>query len=141
MNKAVGLVTVIAGLPGLGALMLIGLFPDFPTPAKMVVINSFVLRGLCGTVGGILLWRGSKWGYYLSIIAWLYLTVVSVLTLSDLFDNGLVLTFAFLQENYPEFGRPFTRSAVKIILGVPIVYFLFKGLGQMRRVEGGPGPG
>ena len=121
--------------------MLIGLFPEFPFPAKMVVVNSFLLRGLCGTVGGILLWRGSKWGYYLSIIAWLYLIAVSALTLSDLFDKGLVLSFAFLQENYAEFGRPFTRSAVKIIAGVPIVYFLFKGLGQMRQAGQHPGPG
>lgn len=134
MNKAVGLITIVAGLPGLGALLLIGMFSDFPLAAKMVVINSFVLRGLSGVVGGILLFRGSRWGYYLSLIAWLYLVTVSVLTILDLFDKGLALTFSFLQENYPEFGRPLIRSLIKIILGVPIIYYIFKSLGKNRGI-------
>ena len=135
MNRAVGLVTIVTGLPGLGALLLLGMFSDFPLPAKVVVINSFVLRGLCGIVGGILLWRGNKWGYYLSLIAWLYLVAVSALTLSDLFDKGLVMSLSFLQENYPAFGRPFTRSVIKIILGIPIIYLIIKTLGKKRGIN------
>jgi len=135
VNKAVGLITIVAGIPGLGALLLAGMFGDFPLPAKMVVLNSFVLRGVCGTIGGILLWRGSKWGYYLSLVAWLYLVTVSVLTLFGLFDKGLILSLSFLQENYPNFGRPFLRSVIKIILGIPIIYLIFKSLGQKRGIE------
>ncbi len=135
MNKAVGLITIAAALPGLGALLLVGMFADFPLPAKMVVLNSFVLRGVCGTIGGILLWRGAKWGFYLSLIAWLYLVTVSVLVFSDLFDKGLIISLSFLQENYAEFGKPFTRSLIKLILGVPIIYFIFKSLGQKRGIE------
>jgi hypothetical protein len=135
VNKALGLITIVAGLPGLGALLLIGMFGDFPLPAKMVVINSFVLRGVCGTLGGILLWRGSRWGYYLSLITWLYLVTVSVLTLSDLFDKGLILSLSFLQENYPNFGKPFARSIIKIILGIPIIYFIFKALSEKREIK------
>lgn len=132
MNKAVGLLTIVAGLPGLGAVMLIGMFPDFPLPAKMVVVNSFVLRGLCGIIGGILLWRGQRWGYYLTLAAWLYLVTVSILTIMDLFDKGLILSFQFLQENYPAFGRPFARSVVKLVLGAPIIYFVFKEMNKHR---------
>jgi len=135
VNKAIGLITIVAGFPGLGALLLVGMFAEFPLPAKMVVINSFILRGICGIAGGILLWRGSKWGYYLSLIAWLYLVTVSVLTLSDLFDKGLILSLSFLQENYPNFGRPFTRSIIKILPGIPIIYLIFKTLSEKRKTN------
>lgn len=134
MNKAVGLITIVAGLPGLGALLLIGMFPDFPLAAKMVVINSFVLRGLSGVVGGILLFRGSRWGYYLTLVAWLYLVTVSMLTLTGLMDKGLIISLSFLQENYSDFGKPFARSIIKIILGVPIIYYIFKSLGKNKGI-------
>ena len=135
MIRAASVITFIAALPGLGALMLVGLFAEFPLPAKMVVLNSFILRGVFGTVGGVLLWRGSKWGYYLSIITWLYLITVSVLTISDLFDKGMVLSTAFQAEHFNEFGRVFSRSMLKIVLGVPIVYLLFNKLGQAREMN------
>lgn len=134
MNKAVALVTIAASLPGLGAVLLAGMFSDFPLPAKIVVLNSFILRGICGTVGGILLWRGSKWGYYLTLVAWLYLVTVSVLTLTGLMDKGLIISLSFLQENYSDFGKPFARSIIKIILGVPIIYYIFKSLGKNRGI-------
>ena len=128
MLRAAAVITFVAGLPGLGALMLIGLFPEFPFPAKVVVINSFVLRGVCGTVGAVLLWRGKEWGYYLSIITWLYLITVSFLTLTDLFDKGMVISSALLAEHYDKFGRVFFRSILKILIGVPIIYLLFSNL-------------
>ena len=132
MNRAVGLITIVAALPGLGALMLAGLFAEFPLAAKIIVLNSFILRGICGVVGGILFFRSSRWGYYLSLIAWLYLVTVSILTLSDLFDKGLVLSLSFLQENYTAFGRAFLRSAIKILLGIPIIYYIFNQLRYTR---------
>lgn len=138
MLRAAAIITFIAGLPGLGALMLVGLFPDFPLPAKLVVINSFLLRGICGTVGGVLLWRGSKWGYYLSIITWLYLITVSALTLSQLFDNGMVLSTALMNEHYDEFGRALFRSTLKILIGVPVIYLLFYSLGKIRNTQSTP---
>lgn len=135
MLRAAAVITFIAGLPGLGAIMLAGLFPEFPLPAKIVIVNSFFLRGICGTLGGVLLWRGNKWGYYLSIITWLYLIVVSVLTLSDLFDKGMVLSSALIDEHFEQFGRVFFRSLLKILIGVPIVYLLFGSLKQRRDIN------
>lgn len=138
MIKLVGVLTIIAGLPGLGGLLLFGKLGDFPFAATVVVINSFLLRGVCGTLGGILIWRGNRWGYYLSSIAWVYLVAVSVLTLSDLYGRGLALSPGFLQDNYSAFGRPFAWSLIKILFGLPIIYIIFKGLPRNREFGGPP---
>ncbi|MEK6224389.1 MAG: hypothetical protein N2A97_05965 [Thermodesulfobacteriales bacterium] len=121
-RKIIGLLTILAGLPGLGGFWLIGQLDTFPLLATVIVFNAIFFRGICGTVGGILIWRGSKWGYYLTLITWLYLIVVSVLTLSQLYNNGIVLSYGFLEENYSSFGRPFLLSSLKILFGIPIVH-------------------
>ena len=127
-QRIIGILTIIAGLSGLGGFWLIGQLDKFPTPAKVIVVNSIFFRGICGTLGGILIWRGNRWGYYLTLICWLYLIVVSVLTLVQLHDNGLVVSYEFLEQNYSSFGRPFLISAIKIIAGVPIVHIVIKNL-------------
>ncbi len=116
--------TVLAGLPGLGGLWLLGLLSNFPLAATIIVINAILFKGLCGVVGGILIWRGSKWGYYLTLITWIYLIVVSILTIIQFYNNGIEFSYAFLVENYSSYGRRFIYSIVKIIVGVPIVYLV-----------------
>ena len=69
-----------------------------------------------------MIWRGSKWGYYLTLITWLYLIVVSVLTLNQLYNNGIIISYDFLEENYSSFGRSFLLSSLKILFGIPIVH-------------------
>jgi len=133
--KLAAFLTVAAALPSLGGLLLIGKLENLPVAATVVVVNSLIFRGTCGILGGILLWRGSRWGYYLSLIAWLYLVTVSLLTLWDLHGKGLVLSLSFLQENYSAFGRPFARSLIQVVLGLPIIYVIFKDLGRRRNSE------
>ena len=135
MIKLAAFLTVAAALPSLGGLLLIGKLENLPVAATVVVVNSLIFRGTCGILGGILLWRGSRWGYYLSLIAWLYLVTVSLLTLWDLHGKGLVLSLSFLQENYSAFGRPFARSLIQVVLGLPIIYVIFKDLGRRRNSE------
>ncbi len=127
-RKIIGLLTILAGLPGLGGFWLIGQLDNFPLLATVIVFNAIFFRGICGTVGGILIWRGSKWGYYLTLITWLYLIVVSVLTLNQLYNNGIVLSYGFLEENYSSFGRPFLLSSLKILFGIPIVHVVLSVL-------------
>ncbi len=127
-RKIIGLLTILAALPGLGGLLLLDKLDSYPQAAVIVVVNAIVIRGLCGTLGGILIWRGSKWGYYLSLITWLYLIVVSFLTFAQLFESGLVLSLSFLREHYSSFGRPFLLSLSKVLFGIPIVHIIIKDL-------------
>ncbi len=127
-RKIIGLLTILAGLPGLGGILLLDRLDSYPTAAVIVVVNAIVIRGICGTFGGILIWRGSKWGYYLCLITWLYLIVVSILTFAQLYDSGVVLSFGFLKEHYSSFGRPFLLSFVKVLFGLPIVHIILNEL-------------
>ena len=124
--KITGLITIIAGVPGLGGFWLIGHLGNFPLAAKIIVINAIFFRGICGTLGGILIWRGSKWGYYLTAMTWMYLIVVSFLTIIQLYNNGIMFTYGFLSENYSTFGRRFLYSLLKIVVGAPILYILLR---------------
>lgn len=121
-------ITLIAGLSGLGGLSLLGQIGEFPNFAKVIIINSIVFRGFCGLIGGVLLWRGNKWGYRLTLICWIYLILTSVLTINQLYSGGLILSYEFLQQNYAAFGRPFLISILKIVLGIPIIHFVISYL-------------
>lgn len=101
---------------------------EFPADATIIVINAIFFRGLCGAVGGILIWRGIKWGYYLTLITWLYLIVVSILTINQLYNEGFLFQFGFLLENYSSFGRRFLYSALKLAAGLPIVYIVVNSI-------------
>jgi hypothetical protein len=127
-RRIIGILTVLAGLPGLGGFWLIGILSDFPIAATIIVINAILFRGLCGVAGGILIWRGSKWGYYLTLVTWVYLVVVSILTIIQLYNNGIEFSYAFLVENYSSYGRRFIYSIVKIIAGVPIIYLVLNSI-------------
>ena len=127
-RKIIGLLTILAGLPGLGGLLLLDRLDSYPLAAIIVVVNAIVIRGICGTLGGILIWRGSKWGYYLSLITWLYLVVVSILTFAQLYGSGAVLSFGFLKENYSSFGRPFLLSLLKVLFGLPVIHLILNDL-------------
>jgi len=124
--KITGLITIIAGVPGLGGFWLIGQLGNFPLAAKIIVINAIFFRGICGILGGILILRGSKWGYYLTAITWMYLIVVSFLTIIQLYNNGITFTYGFLSENYSTFGRRFLYSLLKIAVGAPILYIILR---------------
>lgn len=112
----------------MGGLSLIGQIGSFPLAAKIIVGNSIFFKGVCGTVGGILIWRGSKWGYYLTLVCWLYLIVVSFLTLIQLHNNGIEISYGFIQENFSNFGRPFMISVLKIVVGIPIIHIVINSL-------------
>ena len=133
-QKIIGLITILAGLPAIGGFWLIGYLENFPLAATIIVINAIIFRAICGTIGGILIWRGNRWGYYLTLLCWLYLIIVSVLTLIQLYDNGIVLSYGFLEQNYSSFGRPFLLSVLKIAFGIPIVHVVINNLLRARKL-------
>lgn len=133
-QRIIGFITILAGLPAVGGLWLIGQLESFPPTATIIVINAIVFRAICGTVGGILIWRGSRWGYYLTLACWIYLILVSLLTLIQLYDNGIVISYGFLEQNYSSFGRPFLLSVLKIVFGIPIVHVVINSLFRARKI-------
>lgn len=128
MKKLIALVTFLAGLPGLAGIYLLWKLGTLPPGAMLIVVNAILFRGVCGTLGGVLLWTGRRIGSYLTLITWSYLIVVSILTIVSLYNKGLDLTTAFHAEHLATFGKPLGWSAAKLALGIPVIYILITDL-------------
>jgi len=103
-------------------------------------VNAVVFRGICGTVGGVLLLMGRRWGSYLAIVMWSYLIVVSILTLTGLHDKGLQFSSVLHGDVPASFGKPLLWSLAKLILGVPIVYLVMRDFpGARKSLSSRPG--
>ena len=138
MKKIIAVLTLLEGLAGLTGIYVLYKLGNLPAGAIFIVVNAIVFRGVCGTAGGILLWSGKRWGNYLTALSWLYLIVVSVLTLIGLYNRGLILSAGFLSANCASFGKPLGWSLVKLLLGIPIVYLVT--MNRLRaRISGGQG--
>ncbi len=133
MKKLIALVTFFAGLPGLAGIYVLIKLSKLPPGAELIVVNAILFRGICGTLGGILLWTGRRIGSYLALVTWFYLIIVSVLTLLSLYNKGIDLSTAFQSGQLAAFGRPFAWSVVKLILGIPVVYILIRELSRERK--------
>ncbi len=134
-RNIIGLLTILVGLTGLGGLWLIGQLNSFPFPARVIVFNAIFFKGICGLSGGILIWRGVRWGYYITLVCWLYLIVVSFLSLIQIFGNEIELSYGFLEQNYSTFGRSFLIAVLKIVMGIPIIHIIFKDLLKSHRLS------
>jgi hypothetical protein len=128
VKKLIALVTFLAGLPGLAGIYLLFKLGNLPSGAVLIVVNAIVFRGVCGTLGGILLWTGRRIGSYLALVTWSYLVIVSVLTLLSLYEKGFQLSTAFRDDHLAAFGKPFAWSVAKLALGIPIFYILITDL-------------
>ncbi|MEW6143479.1 MAG: hypothetical protein AB1598_00510 [Thermodesulfobacteriota bacterium] len=133
MKKVIGLITLLAALPGLAGVYLLIKSGNLPPGALLIVVNAVVFRGVCGTVGGILLFAGRRWGSYLALVAWSYLIVVSILTLIGLHDKGLQLVSLLHGEVPASFGKPLFWSLAKLVLGIPVAYALMMDILRARR--------
>ena len=128
MKKLIALVTFLTGLPGLAGIYLLFKLGNLPSGAVLIVVNAIVFRGVCGTLGGVLLWMGRKTGSYLTLVTWSYLLIVSVLTLLSLHEKGLHLPTAFRHDHLAAFGKPLAWSVAKLALGIPVFYLLITDL-------------
>lgn len=128
MKKIISLVTILAGLPGLAGIYLLFKLGNLPEGAVLIVVNAVVFRGICGTLGGVILWTGHRLGSYLTLITWSYLIIVSILTLVSLYNKGIHISSAFESDHLAAFGKPLAWSIVKLALGIPVFYLLIKDL-------------
>ena len=133
MKKVIALVTFLAALPGLAGIYLLLKLGSLPSGAVLIVVNAIVFRGVCGTAGGVLLWTGRRTGNYLVLVTWFYLIIVSVLTTASLYNKGLDLSTAFHDDQLGAFGKPLAWSVVKLVFGLPVIYFLTRDLTHKRK--------
>lgn len=128
MRGLVALVTLLAGLPGLAGIYLLYKLGNLPAGAIIVVVNAVVFRGVCGTAGGLLLFEGKRAAYYLSAVVWIYLVTVSFMTLIGFYNKGAFPDPYLIMDNFSIYGKALAWSLAKIIIGLPVLYWLLSGL-------------
>jgi hypothetical protein len=128
VKKFIGLITLLAALPGLAGVYLLFKSGDLPPQAMLIIVNAVVFRGVCGTLGGALLFTGRRWGSCLALVTWCYLIIVSVLTLIGLHDKGLQLTSIVHWEVPASFAKPLLWSLAKLALGIPLASALISDI-------------
>lgn len=132
MKVFIGIITILAGLPALGGIYLLYKWSNPPTGAVVVIVNAVLLRGFCGTIGGVLLLLRRKWGYYLTALSWLYMITVSFMTVIKLYGSGMIFDPGFFSQNLSTVGEPLAWSAAKLILGIPIIYYIARVIFKRR---------
>lgn len=81
------------------------------------VIEKLVIVFSC-IIGGILLWKGTKWGYQLSTIGWLVILYASIMSI-----------YVAFQPDTNEAAR-FTMivNGLFIVIGIPVVVILMRDI-------------
>jgi hypothetical protein len=135
----IGIITILAGLPALGGIYLLYKWSNPPTGVLIVIVNAVLFRGFCGTIGGGLLLLRRKWGYYLTALSWLYMITVSFMTVIKLYRSDMIFDAGLISQNLSTVGEPLAWSAAKIILGIPIIYYVAGILFKRRLADGNTG--
>ncbi|TWU44566.1 hypothetical protein Poly59_31160 [Rubripirellula reticaptiva] len=95
----------------------------FASPPSLLTISllttTIVFRGFCGLAGGILLWQGRRKGYQFSVGCWMYLTLVGLLALVQLF---------FVDLSAPYMMRHVGSTIGKLLFGSAFTYVLLADL-------------
>lgn len=126
-RKVIGIFTLLCGLPGIAAVLLFGFGGLDMSLVTFLSITAFLCRGVFGMIGGVLLCMGKKSGYILSSIAWVYLLIVGLFSLYQIFSGGFFTSFDFNPENHM-FWKLFVKSSGKIFWGALISTILIKDL-------------
>lgn len=128
MRGLIALITLLAGLPGLGGIYLLYKLGNLPEWATIIVVNALIFRGVCGTAGGLLLFKGKRAGYYLTALAWIYLVTVSFMTIIRLYNKGVFTRSGLIMDNLSAYGNALAWSAAKIIIGLPVLFWVLNRL-------------
>ena len=93
-RKLLGLLTIIAAIPPLAYALFFII--RYKAPITNILVVEKMVIVICCSIGGLLLWRGKRWGYALSAIGWLVILCTSIYgiyniaTRSDmLLQNGI----------------------------------------------------
>ena len=135
-RRVIGCVTILSGLLSI-FWVLLSLDLEGTTLSNVI---DFLLQICAGIAGGVLLWRGSKLGYQLSIVSWSYLIIKSLMSLKNTIAFLLYrpLTNKILSDSeamsiMDEFYIQMAAKDVgKIILGVFFLVILVRDLVRVR---------
>jgi hypothetical protein len=133
-RKFIGFMTVLSGLPGIAGITFFFMFGFSFSSMALLAIAAILFRGVAGTIGGILLWKGKRLGYQLSIVCHSYLMIAGVITLYQILIAGGEVSFAFTPENQ-FFLKALSRSIGKLIWGIPFIFILSRDLFNSKNVE------
>lgn len=127
-----GVITILFAVPGI--LAILGLFAAGMLPLRwlLIVFLGIACRGVCGLIGGVLLCRGRRLGYILSIVAWIYGVTVGAITLSSLF---LGPSAALVRADQALLAKGLGSSLGKLLWGIPFLTILVRDLLQSRKGE------
>ncbi|EMI17092.1 membrane protein [Rhodopirellula maiorica SM1] len=136
-RRLIAVFTALHGVAGLlgGAALLSMVFLDVVSTLNVLtvalLITVFIARGMCGAVGAILLWKGARLGYQLSVVCWLYLVTVGL---------AAVVQMPYLEFSDPTMARHIGSTFGKLLFGIPFLYVLVSDLFS-KRGAGDPGNG
>jgi hypothetical protein len=130
-RKFFGIITILTGLPGLFSLLLFWI-TDFSFCKIFLTIAAFLFRGCAGVIGGILLFKGKRLGYYLSILSWSYLIIVSLFSLISLGAGDYNWDLSTYDGSSTIHFKLFSKAIGKIIWGLIILYILVKDIRNDR---------
>jgi hypothetical protein len=82
------------------------------------VIENLVIVFSC-VIGGILLWKGTKWGYQLSAIGWLVILYASIMSIYVAFQPETKEATRFTM---------FVKDGLFVALGIPVVVILIRDI-------------
>lgn len=120
-----GVVGLLGGA-GLVAMILLKVIPTVSVLMVMLAIVTFTARGVCGAVGAILLWQGTKRGYQLSLVCWSYVVVVGLIAVVQI--PLLDLPDAIL-------AKHIGSTLGKLMFGIPFLYLLASDLLRLNSTE------
>ena len=126
-REFIGLMTILGGIPGFGALITIAMGNTNSSYITFLIMAALLFRGVCGTIGGILLWQGKRIGYIFSLTCWLYMVIVGTMTSCTIFSGDLFKNFEFSPDNQ-FFWSALGSSAGKIFFGTPFIFILTRDL-------------
>ena len=130
-RKFIGLMTILGGIPGFGALITIAVGNTSSSYITFLVMTELLFRGVCGTIGGILLWQGKRIGYIFSLTCWSYMAIVASYTI---FSGDLFKNLEFSSDN-KFFWSTLGKIAGKISWGIPFIFILTRDLIRTRETE------
>lgn len=117
-RPSLGVITVVPGILSLS--FLVYFVSQYQPPFLHWVVLEKTTMGALAFAGGVLLWRGKVWGYWLSLIAWVLVIATSLASLISWYRTPNIaetLTTTWL-----------SKDIILILVAVLMIYVLGRDL-------------
>lgn len=109
--------TIIAAIPSFAFVIFFTTSYDAPL-THWFVIEKLVIVFSC-IIGGVLLWKGSKWGYQLSVVGWLVILYASIVSIYVAFQPATKEAARFTM---------FIKDGLFLTIGIPVFFILVRDI-------------